>query len=220
ENKVKNILPKNGVVENVGYQHYFSYKMKTLLDLILSSIILVILSPLLATVATLIKLEDGGPVFFKQQRIGLNGRRFMCYKFRTMVVNAEALLPQLQAFNEVDGPVFKIKHDPRITHIGKLLRKTSIDELPQFYNVIKGEMSIVGPRPPLLKEVQQYERSQLRRLSMKPGITCIWQVEGRNIVSFEEWIEMDLRYIDNWSTWLDVKLILKTILVVFKRSGS
>jgi len=206
--------------QKTGYTRYFWYEVKTFFDMGFSSIILVLLSPLFLIVAALIKLEDGGPIFFAQQRIGLHGRRFMCYKFRTMVVNAEAMQAKLQKLNEVDGPVFKIKHDPRITRIGKFLRKTSIDELPQFFNVIKGEMAIVGPRPPLLSEVQQYEYFQLRRLSMKPGLTCIWQVEGRNLVTFDEWITMDLRYIDNWSIWLDIKLIFKTIFVVFKGSGS
>ena len=136
-----------------------------------------------------------------------------------MVVDAEALLDSLQDKNESDGPTFKIEKDPRITKIGRILRKTSLDELPQFLNVIKGEMSVVGPRPPLLKEVKLYERCQLRRLSMKPGITCIWQVKGRNKVSFEEWMQMDLEYIDKWSLWEDTKLILGTVGVIFKMSG-
>jgi lipopolysaccharide/colanic/teichoic acid biosynthesis glycosyltransferase len=136
-----------------------------------------------------------------------------------MVVNAEALLDDLKQANEADGPVFKIENDPRITPFGKFLRKTSLDEFPQFYNVIKGDMSIVGPRPPLLREVQQYKRAQLRRLSMKPGITCIWQVKGRHTVSFEEWMRMDLAYIDHWSLWLDFKLIIATIGVVLKANG-
>jgi exopolysaccharide biosynthesis polyprenyl glycosylphosphotransferase len=221
KNAKNNELHLNSALDiQTGYNRYFLLELKTLFDMVFSSIALVLLSPLMALIAILIKFEDGGPILFKQQRIGLHGRRFYCYKFRTMVVNAESMLDDLQELNEVDGPVFKIKEDPRITRIGKFLRKTSMDELPQFYNVIKGEMAIVGPRPPLLTEVQQYEYFQLRRLSMKPGITCIWQVEGRNSVTFDEWIEMDLRYIDNWSPWLDVKLIFKTVLVVFKGSGS
>jgi exopolysaccharide biosynthesis polyprenyl glycosylphosphotransferase len=198
---------------------YLSLKIKGITDLVVSALILVLTSPLFLLIALLIKIEDGGPVFFRQERIGLNGRRFNCLKFRSMVINAEAQLDKLKDMNESDGPTFKITNDPRITKVGKILRKTSFDELPQFYNVLHGDMSIVGPRPPLLKEVKQYERSQLRRLSMKPGITCIWQVKGRNIVSFREWMEMDLQYIDNWSLWLDVKLFFATICVIFKANG-
>jgi len=175
--------------------------------------------PLLILIALLIKLEDGGPVLFKQERIGLNGRRFTCYKFRSMVMNAEELITDLLDMNESDGPTFKIENDPRITKIGRILRKTSLDELPQFYNVIKGEMAVVGPRPPLLREVRQYERSQLRRLSMKPGITCKWQVWGRNKVSFKEWMRMDLDYIDHWSLALDIKIMFATIGVILKANG-
>lgn len=198
---------------------YLSLKIKGIADLVISALILVLTSPFFVLIALLIRIEDGGPVFFRQERIGLNGRRFNCLKFRSMVINAEAQLDKLKDMNESDGPTFKITNDPRITRVGRILRKTSLDELPQFYNVLHGDMSIVGPRPPLLKEVKQYERSQLRRLSMKPGITCIWQVKGRNIVSFREWMEMDLQYIDNWSLWLDVKLFFATIGVIFKANG-
>lgn len=198
---------------------YISLKIKEASDILFSAVVMVALFPLFALLAALVKLQDGGPIFFKQERIGLNGRRFVCYKFRSMVVNAEKMIDELQDKNESDGPTFKIKDDPRITKLGKILRKTSLDELPQFYNVIKGEMSVVGPRPPLLSEVKQYERSQLRRLSMKPGITCIWQVWGRNEVSFEEWMKMDLEYIDNWSIWLDLKIMLATVTVVLKANG-
>lgn len=198
---------------------YYGLKMKEIFDLLFSIMILFFITPLLIVIGLLIKLEDGGPVFFKQQRIGLNGRRFICFKFRSMIVDADKMIDELQDKNESDGPTFKIENDPRITWIGRFIRKTSLDELPQFYNVLKGEMSVVGPRPPLLKEVRLYEKSQLRRLSMKPGITCIWQVYGRNKVSFEEWMRMDLEYIDNWSFKLDMKLILKTVAVVFKANG-
>jgi exopolysaccharide biosynthesis polyprenyl glycosylphosphotransferase len=199
--------------------NYISIKIKDAFDLFFSVLVLIGILPFGLLFAFLIWVEDGGPVLFKQERIGLNGRRFVVFKFRTMVIDAEKQLDDLHAQNEVDGPVFKIENDPRITHVGKFLRKTSLDELPQFYNVIKGEMSVVGPRPPLLREVIQYERSQLRRLSMKPGITCIWQVNGRNSVSFKEWMKMDLQYIDNWSIWLDVKLMFKTVIVIFKANG-
>lgn len=200
-------------------RNYIGIKIKDVIDIVLSVLILIIVSPLMLVIAALIKLEDNGPVFFKQERIGLNGRRFYCFKFRSMVTNAEELRAGLEKLNESDGPAFKIENDPRITGIGRILRKTSMDELPQFYNVIKGEMSIVGPRPPLLSEVRQYERLQLRRLSMKPGITCKWQVWGRNQVSFSEWMQMDLDYIDNWSLLLDFKIIFATIGVIVKANG-
>jgi exopolysaccharide biosynthesis polyprenyl glycosylphosphotransferase len=200
-------------------QHYITLKIKDIIDIVFSVAVLLLASPLMVLIAARIKLEDKGPVFFKQERIGLNGRRFDCYKFRSMVTNAEELISELQEMNESDGPTFKIENDPRITKIGRILRKTSLDELPQFYNVIKGEMSVVGPRPPLLVEVQQYERLQLRRLSMKPGITCKWQVWGRNQVSFKEWMRMDLEYIDNWSLFLDFKIIFATIGVILKANG-
>ena len=210
----------NSFVTHTRVEHnYIFLKIKDAIDIIFSVLVLFFLFPLLALIALLIKLEDGGPILFKQQRIGLNGRRFICYKFRSMVVNAEDLISELMHKNESDGPTFKIENDPRITRIGRILRKTSLDELPQFYNVIKSEMSVVGPRPPLLREVQQYERAQLRRLSMKPGITCIWQVKGRNEVSFEEWMRMDLEYIDRWSLWLDFKIIVSTIGVIIKANG-
>lgn len=210
----------NSFITHSAVQHnYFCIKIKDIMDIILSVFALFLLLPFLIIIAVLIKLEDGGPVFFRQERIGLNGRRFNCYKFRSMVINAEDLITGLMDKNESDGPTFKIENDPRITKLGRIMRKTSMDELPQFYNVIKGEMSIVGPRPPLLKEVQQYEHSQLRRLSMKPGITCIWQVKGRNIVSFQEWMRMDLEYIDTWSIWLDIKIMFGTVGVIFKANG-
>lgn len=198
---------------------YLSLKLKEIFDILFSAFVLVITSPIMFIISLLIKLEDGGEIFFKQERIGQNGRRFVCFKFRSMIPNAEKLIEELKDKNESDGPTFKIENDPRITKIGRFLRKTSLDEFPQFYNVIKGEMSVVGPRPPLLSEVKQYEKYQLRRLSMKPGITCIWQVSGRNSISFVEWMKMDLDYIDNWSIKLDIKIILKTIAVVFKANG-
>ena len=219
----KSLSNKQSKYKFVTYQtipkSYMCLKLKDMFDFIFSSFIVIVLFPLFALIALLIKANDGGPVFFKQERIGLNGRRFTCYKFRSMVVDAEAMLEGLQDKNESDGPTFKIEKDPRITKIGCILRKTSLDELPQFLNVIKGDMSVVGPRPPLLKEVKLYERCQLRRLSMKPGITCIWQVKGRNKVSFQEWMQMDLEYIDKWSLWEDAKLILGTVGVIFKMNG-
>lgn len=198
---------------------YFALSIKKIIDYIISFFALIVSFPIMLIIALAIKIESKGPIFFKQTRVGLRGRKFTMYKFRTMVDNAEKLKKQLEKHNEVDGPVFKIKKDPRITKVGAFLRKTSLDEFPQFLNVISGQMSIVGPRPPIPEEVKQYERWQLRRLSMKPGITCIWQVSGRNNISFEQWMKMDLQYIDNWSLRLDIMLIIKTINTVFKRTG-
>jgi exopolysaccharide biosynthesis polyprenyl glycosylphosphotransferase len=193
---------------------------KRVFDVLASGLGLLALSPLLGLVALIIKLQDGGPVLFEQKRSGLYGRPFGMLKFRSMVLNAEALRAELEAQNEMDGPVFKIKRDPRITPIGAFIRKTSIDELPQLWNVLRGDMSLVGPRPPIPAEVEQYERWQMRRLSMKPGITCIWQVSGRNQISFEDWMKLDLQYIDNWSFWLDIKLLLLTAPVVLLQRGA
>ena len=180
-----------------------------------------VLAPFFGLVALIIKLEDGGPVFFAQERCGLYGRRFKMYKFRSMVIDAEARLKELQATNEMQGPVFKMKRDPRITRIGAFIRKFSVDEFPQFYNVFIGEMSLVGPRPPVPPEVERYARWQMRRLSMRPGLTCIWQVSGRsNITDFDQWMRLDLDYIDNWSLLLDVKLILMTVPVVILAKGA
>ena len=193
---------------------------KTLSESVFSFFALVLLSPVLLLVAIGIKLESKGPVIFKQKRVGLRGRQFYIYKFRTMVSNAEALKANLAAQNESDGPMFKIKKDPRITKIGRFLRKTSIDELPQLFNVLKGEMSLIGPRPPLPKEVEQFERWQLRKLSMKPGITCTWQIiPNRNDVVFEKWMKLDIQYIENWSLKNDIKLIFKTIKSIITSGG-
>jgi exopolysaccharide biosynthesis polyprenyl glycosylphosphotransferase len=198
--------------------NYIALKFKALTHYIISAFVLLILSPVLLIISILIKL-DGGPVFFLQKRTGLNGRHFSCYKFRTMVVNAESLQQSLMTQNEQEGPVFKMKNDPRVTKIGRFLRKTSLDELPQFINVLRGDMAIVGPRPPIPSEVKQYKRWQNRRLSMKPGITCIWQVSGRNNIPFDQWMKMDMQYIDTWSLKLDFIIILKTIRVIFTGDG-
>lgn len=194
--------------------------IKRMMDILISSLAILFFSPLIMLAAMIIKVTSKGPVFFKQERVGLNGRKFMLYKFRSMVNDAEALKEKLLHHNEMDGPVFKIKHDPRITPIGYIIRKTSIDEIPQFFNVLKGDMSIVGPRPPLRSEVERYEVWQRRRLSLKPGITCIWQVSGRNNIGFEEWMRMDLEYIDHWSLMLDLKLMFRTAWVVVTGYGA
>lgn len=193
--------------------------VKRAMDVFFSLILLIILSPALALVAILIKLTSPGPVLFVQERVGLNKRKFRLYKFRTMVAGAEKMQKDLVHLNEVSGPVFKIKDDPRITRIGKFLRKTSLDELPQLFNVLKGDMSLVGPRPPIPSEVGKYELPYLRRLSMKPGITCLWQVSGRNSIPFEKWMELDQQYIDQWSLWMDLKILAKTVVTVMKGSG-
>jgi exopolysaccharide biosynthesis polyprenyl glycosylphosphotransferase len=195
--------------------------IKSLLDYVLATVLLILFLPFLPLIALAIKYLDSGPVFFKQVRSGLNGRRFMFYKFRTMVKDAEDKRKDLEALNEADGPVFKIKSDPRIIkYIGTVLRRTALDELPQLINVLKGEMSLVGPRPPIPAEVEKYDSWQRRRLSMKPGMTCIWQTTfKRNVCGFEDWMRMDLEYIDNWSLWLDFKILLKTIPIVLKGEG-
>lgn len=171
-------------------------------------------------IALAVKLTSRGSVFFAQDRLGMNHRPFKMLKFRTMVANAEDLREELSNANEMDGPVFKIKTDPRITRVGRFLRKFSLDELPQFINVLRGDMSLVGPRPPIAKEVVKYEWWQRRRLSTRPGLTCFWQISGRNEIDFVEWMRLDLRYIDNWSLWLDVKLLFKTIPAVIHGSGA
>ena len=199
--------------------NYLTLSIKTIFDFLFSTIVLVGLSPLYLLIAIAIKLDSKGPVFFKQKRLGLRGRYFTLYKFRTMVVNAEEQRNDLEKQNEMDGPVFKIAKDPRITTVGRFLRKSSLDELPQFFNVLRGDMSVVGPRPPIPEEVKQYERWQLRRLSMKPGITCIWQVSGRNRIQFEEWMKMDMEYIDNWSLKIDIVILLKTVRTILRFDG-
>ncbi|MBM3333097.1 sugar transferase [Candidatus Sumerlaeota bacterium] len=191
-------------------------------DRIAAAILLVIASPIMALTSLAIKLTSkrGEPVFFGQTRVGLNGRLFKLWKFRSMCVDADKDLEKLRAMSEVDGPVFKMRDDPRITPIGGFLRRWSIDELPQLFNVLRGEMSLVGPRPPTAPEVAQYDRWQRRRLSMKPGITCLWQVSGRSKLSFETWVKLDLQYIDNWSLLLDFKILLRTVVAVLKHEGA
>ncbi|MES2474715.1 MAG: sugar transferase [Verrucomicrobiota bacterium] len=198
----------------------FQLMVKRLFDVAASVALLILLSPLLLATALLVKLTSPGPVLFAQDRIGMNKRVFRLLKFRSMVVDAEARKKDLAHLNEVDGPVFKIKKDPRVTAVGAIIRKLSIDELPQLINVAKGEMSLVGPRPPLPSEVDLYDWTDRKRLSIRPGITCLWQVSGRNELSFQEWMELDRVYIDNWSTWLDFKILLRTIPVVLFGKGA
>jgi exopolysaccharide biosynthesis polyprenyl glycosylphosphotransferase len=198
----------------------FSFIWKSFMDFWISFAIIFMLSPLMLTIALIIKGTSKGPIVFKQARVGLRGRKFYIYKFRTMVQNAEELKNKLMEMNESDGPTFKIKNDPRITTIGRILRKTGLDELPQLFNVLKGEMSLIGPRPPLPDEVEKYERWQIRRLSVKPGITCTWQIiPNRHDVVFENWMKLDMQYIDNWSLKEDFILFFRTIISVFRAGG-
>lgn len=203
-----------------GFQNNRMLAIKRLIDVVGTGVGMIILLPALATIAAAIKLTSKGPVFFRQTRVGLNGRLFNILKFRSMVPDAEARKEELKALNEVDGPVFKIKKDPRITKVGKVLRKYSLDELPQLINVLKGDMSLVGPRPPIPSEVRQYDWWQRRRLSVRPGLTCIWQVSGRNAIDFDRWMELDLQYIDGWSLGMDIKIMAKTVAEVLKGGGA
>jgi exopolysaccharide biosynthesis polyprenyl glycosylphosphotransferase len=195
--------------------------IKNTFDFISGLVLILLLSPFLIVIGLAIKLFSKGPVLYKQERLGMNGRRFQVYKFRTMVENADELLRELAEMNEADGPVFKIKNDPRIIpYVGSFLRKTSLDELPQLLNVIKGEMSLVGPRPPIPKEVDEYSVWHRRRLSMKPGMTCLWQIAPRrNDLSFEDWMKLDLKYIDTWSLFNDFKILVLTARAVLTGAG-
>ena len=219
------ITPSSAVTD--GYAHFLTVQvkplqrwMKRLFDILASAIALAVLSPLLIATSILVKLTSRGSVLFKQERVGLLGRKFHMLKFRSMVSNAEELKARLLAANEQSGPVFKMTHDPRVTAVGRFIRKYSIDELPQLVNVLRGDMSIVGPRPPLPSEVLRYEAWQRRRLSVRPGLTCVWQVSGRNEISFHDWMLLDMRYIDHWSLAHDFSLILRTVPVVLTGRGA
>ena len=195
--------------------------VKRIFDVVVAGFVLACLSPIFLFTAIAIKLFSTGPVFFRQERIGLNKRRFKMMKFRTMVHNAEQLMPALEQQNEASGPVFKIKNDPRITPLGKLLRRSSIDELPQLLNVLSGDMSLVGPRPLPVRDFEGFSEDwQRRRFSIKPGITCLWQVGGRSELSFEQWMQLDLQYLDEWSLWLDLKILTRTVPAVFRGVGA
>ncbi len=195
--------------------------VKRVIDFAVSWVLLVVLAPLFAVVALLIRLTSAGPILFRQTRIGVNKRHFSIYKFRTMIPDAERIQDELVSQNEMSGPVFKIKHDPRVTPLGRFLRKTSIDELPQLFNVLKGEMSLVGPRAMSLRDYKLFDQdSHRRRFSVKPGITCLWQVCGRNSIPFEQWMELDLQYIDKWSIWLDLKILARTVPAVLRGTGA
>jgi len=200
-------------------RHEFSRALKRAIDFLFSALVLLCLLPFLPLVALLIWLDSPGPIFYASERVGHKGRTFSCYKLRTMVVDAEARKAKLMEDNERGGILFKMADDPRITRLGKFLRKYSIDELPQFFNVLRGDMSVVGPRPPIRSEVRQYQPNHLRRLDVIPGITGLWQVQGRQDPSFESYISLDVSYIENWSIWLDFKIVLQTIAVMLAGTG-
>ena len=201
---------------------WFVYEdsLKRLLDCALAMFGLVATLPIWLGIVLAIKLDSPGPAIFMQERVGLHGRRFRFYKFRSMYVDAEQRLAEVQAHNEIDGPVFKMRNDPRISKVGSFLRRTSLDELPQLLNVLRGDMSLVGPRPPLPREVAQYRPSDLVRLTVKPGLTCLWQVSGRSTVGFDQWMEYDREYVRNMSLWLDVQILFRTVWVVISCRGA
>ena len=202
--------------ENIDESKKRIYEIsKRAIDIIGAGSGLLLLSPVIAIVACAVKFTSKGPIFFSQKRVGKNGKIFEMYKFRTMVVNAEELKEKLAHKNEMSGPMFKMKDDPRVTKVGKFIRKTSLDELPQLWNVLKGDMSLVGPRPSLPKEVKQFEKWMFKRLTVKPGLTCYWQVSGRNNIDFEDWMKLDISYVEDRNLWIDIKLIFKTVFVLF-----
>lgn len=220
-NSASDKVADSGVDENFGQQSLFFCVSKRSLDIVGSLLGMILLSPIFLLVAILIKKEDPkGPVVFSQKRVGKNGALFTMYKFRSMCTDAEEQLDDLLEYNEIEGAMFKIKEDPRVTKIGKKIRKTSIDELPQLLNVLKGEMTLVGPRPPLQREVDEYSKRDMLRLSVKPGCTGLWQIRGRNDVHFDEMVEFDLEYIENQSMGNDLKIIFQTIKVMFLSRGA
>jgi len=193
---------------------------KRVMDIFVSAFLMVLLSPFLLILSVLVKVTSPGPVFYRWRVVGKGGRPFLGYKFRSMITNADDLKPTLAGQNEMLGPVFKLTHDPRVTPLGKWMRRYSLDELPQLYSVLKGDMSLVGPRPPLVTEYAQFTDYQKQKLAVKPGITCLWQVSGRNdVVDFDEWVALDLEYIRNWSLLLDLRILLKTVREVVVGSG-
>jgi exopolysaccharide biosynthesis polyprenyl glycosylphosphotransferase len=219
--RVQDLEENSRVLSGVGSDDAIPAIIKRTLDVLVSCALLAILSPLFLVVALLVKLTSPGPIFFSQVRMGLNKRKFTMFKFRTMVANAEQLQEQLLSMNEMTGPVFKIRKDPRVTPLGRVLRNASIDELPQLFNVLKGDMSLVGPRAMSLRDYQLFDKDwQRRRFCVKPGITCLWQIHGRNSIPFEKWMELDMQYIDTWSLWLDLKILLQTVPAVLRGTGA
>jgi exopolysaccharide biosynthesis polyprenyl glycosylphosphotransferase len=221
------LLPEHFDIQRLGGRHYVGFVpvaavswFKRAVDLVLVSLGLLVLAPVLLLVAAAIKLDSPGPVLFRQERVGKNGRRFWIFKFRSMCLDADRQLEKLRLRNEATGPLFKIREDPRVTRVGRVLRRWSIDELPQLLNVLRGEMSLVGPRPPLPSEVEQYEDWQLGRLRAVPGLTGLWQVSGRSEVPFHDMVRLDLHYIRNWSMALDIEILLRTIPAVLSNRGA
>jgi exopolysaccharide biosynthesis polyprenyl glycosylphosphotransferase len=215
--------PLSQIAANVKVQERsaLSLLLKRILDVAGATIGLILLSPVFLIVGIAVRVTSSGPILFVQERCGLQGRTFRFYKFRTMVADAEKRRAELEHLNEMRGPVFKIRQDPRITRVGAFLRKSSLDELPQLWNVLKGDMSLVGPRPPLPSEVELYTDEHAQRLSVMPGITGMWQVSGRSsLPDFEQWLECDLRYVRNWSLWLDIRILVKTVIVVALARGA
>lgn len=219
ENKLDGTCKQKHIVVRRNKSYLF---VKRVIDYVGSTIGIILFSPILLIIAIVIKLEDGGPVIFKQERIGHNGRHFNIYKFRSMRIDAEELKTKLLAQNEVEGAMFKMRDDPRVTRFGKFIRKHSLDELPQFFNVFLGDMSLVGPRPPLVDEVETYDDYEKQRLLVRPGLSGLWQISGRNNLSFAEMVELDLQYIQTRSIWLDIKIMLKTAwdMVAIKKNGA
>lgn len=195
-------------------------RVKRAVDIAVAAVGLVLLCPLMLAASAAIRLDSCGPVLFRQTRVGKGGRKFQLYKFRSMCRDAEKIRDSLRHMNEAEGPVFKIKSDPRITRVGHFMRRTSIDELPQLINVFKGEMSLVGPRPPLLEEVERYDQHTMGRLAVTPGLTCLWQISGRSNIAFDQWVELDLQYIKRQSLWLDTMILLRTIPAVLSGRGA
>ncbi len=200
-------------------RHAYAF-FKRIFDIVLSVLALIVLSPVFLVTAIAIKRDSKGPAFYSQLRAGKDGKPFKMYKFRSMCVDADEMLKDLQHLNEKDGPVFKISKDPRVTKVGRVIRSKSIDELPQLINILKGNMSIVGPRPPLMNEVEQYTPYQMHRLDVKPGLTCYWQIGGRSDLGFNEWVKLDLKYIRERSLWTDFKMVIKTVPAVLFGRGA
>jgi lipopolysaccharide/colanic/teichoic acid biosynthesis glycosyltransferase len=208
------------VVLSSGWNQPLQVAFKRVLDVIGSALLLIFLSPLFLILGIAVKVTSQGDVFYRWKVVGRNGKPFTGYKFRSMVANADQLKKNLKSCNEMTGPMFKMTHDPRVTPVGGWMRRYSLDELPQFYSVLKGDMSLVGPRPPLTTEYEEFTDYQKQKLAVKPGITCLWQVSGRNqINNFDEWVGLDLQYIGNWSLKLDFYILFKTLVVVFAGSG-
>jgi lipopolysaccharide/colanic/teichoic acid biosynthesis glycosyltransferase len=207
------------IAEANGGGFYLNY-VKRAIDIVGAVVGLILFAPIILLFAVLIKLDSKGPVFYKADRLGKGAKPFTFYKLRSMYTGAHESRDNLMHLNQVKGPVFKLFDDPRITRIGRFMRKCSIDEMPQMYNVLKGDMSLVGPRPPIPEEVEKYEPWQLRRLSLKPGITCLWQISGRSRLGFDEWMRLDIEYINNQSFWMDMKILLRTIPAVLLREGA